>query len=468
MGLVVYNTLTRKKEEFVPIEENRVKIYMCGPTVYNYIHIGNSRPIIVFDTVRKYLEYKGFSVEFVQNFTDIDDKIINEGNKINKSYEFISKKYIKEFLLDSDNLNVKRANNYPKVTEEIDEIIAMIEDLKEKGYTYQVDGTVYFRTKKFKNYGKLSNRKIEDMLPGARVEINKDKEGVADFVLWKKSKENEPSWSSPFGNGRPGWHIECSAMCKKYLGETVDIHCGGADLSFPHHENEIAQSEATTNKTLSNYWLHNGFININNEKMSKSTGNFFILREVADKFGYNVVRFFILSTHYRSPLNFDKELLESSKKGLNRITNLLRNLEFKKKKSKTGDLDRVMVKELEKFKKAFIEEMDDDFNTANAISVIFNIVKFLNVNIKDNTSSETIDKSIELVRMLLEILGIEVEDKKEKRGLNENIENLIIKRTEAKKNKDFKKADTIRKELENMGIVIEDTRSGVKWSFINE
>ncbi len=466
----VYNTLTRSKEKLITIENKKVKMYVCGPTVYNYIHIGNARPVVVFDTVRRYLEYRGYEVEYVQNFTDIDDKIINVSKELSVNYEEVSEKYIKEFMYDSDKLNILKAKEYPRVTKEIKEIICMIEDLEKKGYAYEVNGVVYFNTKKYKKYGRLTNRRLEDLLDGARVEKNNDKKNSTDFILWKKAKKDEPSWESPYGKGRPGWHIECSAMCKKYLGDTIDIHCGGADLAFPHHENEVAQSEASNGKPLANYWLHNGFINVNNEKMSKSKGNFFTLREIGEKFDYDVVRFFILSVQYRSPLNFDEELLIASKNGLDRIKKCLESLKYEENNSKDSEDDKkdaIKIDRLNKFREKFILAMDDDFNTANAIAVIYDLIKYSNVEIIGKSSKKIIVYNINLIEELLEVLGLDLGKNEMKEVDVKKIEKLIEERKVAKKNKDFKKADEIRSKLLEKGIVLEDKRDGVKWSFIN-
>ncbi len=462
----VYNTLTNKKEEFKTLEEGKVKMYVCGPTVYNFIHIGNARPLIVFDTVRRYLQYKGFDVTYVQNFTDIDDKIINRANEEGISCKEVSEKYIEEFLKDAKSVNTLEADFYPKVTEEIEEILILVEELIQKGFAYEKKGSVYFNTKKYNEYGKLSNKKLDDLIAGARIEIDTEKENTTDFVLWKPAKEGEPSWSSKYGNGRPGWHIECSAMAKKYLGETIDIHAGGEDLIFPHHENEIAQSECANGKSFANYWLHNGFININNEKMSKSLGNFFTLREILEKYEGNVIRFFILSGHYRSPINFSDELIQSAKNGLDRIEKAYDNLNFflKDNNKQLLDNEKELLKEVDKFKENFEKNMDDDFNTADAISTIFELVKFSNINVNENSSSEFIKHIIEEIEKFLNVIGITFE-KNINNDLEEEIEKMIEERTIAKKNKDFARADEIRDYLLDKGIVLEDTRNGVKWSY---
>lgn len=466
----VYNTLTKKKEEFITIEPNKVRMYVCGPTVYNYIHIGNARPYVTFDAVRRYLEYKGYEVNYVQNFTDVDDKIIKKANEENVSTDVIVERYIKETLNEAKGLNVLESTKNPRVTQEMPEIIEMIKDLQEKGYAYEKNGTVYFNTKKFADYGKLSKKDFEEQEAGARVKVDAEKENINDFVLWKPAKPNEPKWESPWGDGRPGWHIECSAMAKKYLGETIDIHAGGEDLIFPHHENEIAQSELSNGKEFAKYWMHNGFINVDNQKMSKSLGNFFLLREVTEKYQPEVVRFFLLSGHYRSPINFSDELLESALNGLNRIRNCLFNIEFlinSDEKVKSNEIlsenEIVLLKESEKFKSFFEERMDDDFNTADAISGIFDFVRFANINITNTSSKPFCIEVSKRIYELCEILGIKIE--KEETKDSEKIEALIEQRQQAKKNKDFATADKIRDELNDMGILLEDTRSGVKWSY---
>lgn len=459
----VYNTLTNKKEEFKTLEKNKVKMYVCGPTVYNFIHIGNARPLIVFDTVRRYLQFKGYEVEYVQNFTDIDDKIINRAKEENKTSEEVAKTYIDEFMKDSKSVNVLEATHYPMVTKEITSILKMVNELIEKGFAYEVDGTVYFNTRKYKEYGRLSNRNLDDLLAGARIEVAKEKENDTDFVLWKPAKEGEPFWNSKYGKGRPGWHIECSAMAKKYLGDTIDIHAGGEDLIFPHHENEIAQSECANEKTFANYWLHNGFININNEKMSKSLGNFFTLREILEKFDGSVIRFFILSGHYRTPINFSDELMQSSKSGLERIQKSYENIKFLIENNKEIEFfeDKSQLVDL---KNSFIKSMDDDFNTADAISTIFELVKFANIKANENSSKEFLKNILKLFEEFLFVIGIIFETKVDK-GLEEEILKLIEERTNAKKNKDFVRADEIRNYLYDKGVELEDTRNGIKWSY---
>lgn len=460
----LYNTLTRKKEEFVPIEEGKVKMYVCGPTVYNYIHIGNARPFIMFETLRRYFEYKGYEVTFVQNFTDVDDKIIKRSHEENITPEEVANKYIDEYFVDADGLGIKRATIHPRVTDNIDEIIEFVKDLEEKGYAYSVNGDVYFDTKKFKDYGKLSRQNQEELEAGARIEVNSNKKHPMDFVLWKAKKEGEPGWKSPWGEGRPGWHIECSVMSSRYLGETIDIHAGGQDLSFPHHENEIAQSEARSGKTFANYWMHNGYININNEKMSKSKGNFFTVRDISKKYDLEIVRFFMLSSHYKNPVNFSDELLNQSKSGLDRLYNTKEKLEFTIKNLKDTNIkenEKELLDELNTFKEKFIKAMDDDLNTADAISSIFELSRFINTNVSENSSIEFSNKCLDLFNELTDVLNIV--NKTNSDILDEEIENLINKRVEAKKNKDYSLADKIREELLQKGIIIEDTRQGTKW-----
>ena len=461
----LYNTLSRKKEEFKPIEEGKVKMYVCGPTVYNFIHIGNARPFIIFDTLRRYLEYRGYDVTFVQNFTDVDDKIIKRGHEENITPEEVANKYINEYFVDADGLGIKRASVHPRVTDNIEQIIAFVKELEDKGYAYAVNGDVYFDTKKFKDYGKLSGIKQEELEAGARIEVNDQKRHPMDFVLWKAKKEGEPGWASPWGEGRPGWHIECSVMSNRYLGETIDIHAGGQDLKFPHHENEIAQSEARSGKNFSNYWLHNEYINVNNEKMSKSLGNFFTVREIAEIFDLEVVRLFMLSTHYRNPINFSDEILNQSKAGLERLYNAkekalftINNLED----SKMTEEEAKLQEELAGFRQKFIDAMDDDVNTADAVSVIFELAKFMNSNVTEKSSKEFAQKVIDEFNELTSVLNIVNKDQKED-ILDEEIEQLIAQRTEAKKNKNFQLADDIRQQLLDKGIILEDTRQGVKW-----
>ncbi|MEG1311032.1 MAG: cysteine--tRNA ligase [Romboutsia sp.] len=460
----LYNTLTRKKEEFVPLEKGKVKMYVCGPTVYNYIHIGNARPFIIFDTLRRYLEYRGYDVNFVQNFTDVDDKIIKRGNEEQISPKKVADKYIAEYFVDADGLGIKRANVHPRVTDNIQEIIDFVKDLEDKGYAYEVNGDVYFDTKKFEGYGKLSKQNQDDLEAGSRIEVNSQKRHPMDFVLWKSKKQGEPGWNSPWGEGRPGWHIECSVMSNRYLGETIDIHAGGQDLAFPHHENEIAQSEARSGKTFSNYWVHNGYININNEKMSKSKGNFFTVRDIANSYDLEIVRFFMLSAHYRNPVNFSDEMLAQSKTGLERLYNAKEKLEFiisNLLESSIKEEEKKIVTELEEFRAKFINSMEDDINTADAISVIFELSRFINTNINENSSLEFATKCLGEFNELTTVLNIV--NKKNDDILDEEIENLIKKRVDAKKNKEFKLADDIRQQLLDKGIILEDTRQGTKW-----
>jgi len=458
----ILNTLTRRKEEFKPINEGKVGIYVCGPTVYDYIHIGNARPMIVFDTLRRYLEYKGYEVNYVSNFTDVDDKIIKRANAEGVDASVISERYIAEVKKDMAALNVREATTHPKATEEIPDMIEMVKTLIEKDYAYEVNGTVYFRTRKFKDYGKLSKKNIDDLRSGNRdllVSGIDEKEDPLDFVLWKPKKEGEPSWPSPWGDGRPGWHLECSVMSKKYIGDVIDIHAGGEDLIFPHHENEIAQSEAANGTEFARYWMHNGFLKINNEKMSKSLGNFFTVREIAEKYPLQVIRFFMLSAHYRSPLNFSAELVEASKNGLERILTAVDRL--KSINGTDGDVDKSVADEMDAFVKKYEDAMDDDLNTADAISVIFELVKYANVNVTEESSKATVELVLNTIEKLCDILGIITEKKEE--ILDSDIEALIEERQAARKTKNFARADEIRDQLSSMGIILEDTREGVKW-----
>ena len=458
----ILNTLTRRKEEFKPINEGKVGIYVCVPTVYDYIHIGNARPMIVFDTLRRYLEYKGYEVNYVSNFTDVDDKIIKRANAEGVDASVISERYIAEVKKDMAALNVREATTHPKATEEIPDMIEMVKTLIEKDYAYEVNGTVYFRTRKFKDYGKLSKKNIDDLRSGNRdllVSGIDEKEDPLDFVLWKPKKEGEPSWPSPWGDGRPGWHLECSVMSKKYIGDVIDIHAGGEDLIFPHHENEIAQSEAANGTEFARYWMHNGFLKINNEKMSKSLGNFFTVREIAEKYPLQVIRFFMLSAHYRSPLNFSAELVEASKNGLERILTAVDRL--KSINGTDGDVDKSVADEMDAFVKKYEDAMDDDLNTADAISVIFELVKYANVNVTEESSKATVELVLNTIEKLCDILGIITEKKEE--ILDSDIEALIEERQAARKAKNFARADEIRDQLSSMGIILEDTREGVKW-----
>ncbi len=451
----IYNSMTRQKEEFIPLHENTVNMYSCGPTVYNFFHLGNARPFIIFDQLRRYFEYRGYKVNFVQNFTDIDDKMINKANDLGITVKELGEQYIAEYFKDAKALGIKEATVHPKATEHIDEIIKLVSTLIEKGYAYEVDGDVYFQTSKFNEYGKLSKQPLEDLEAGARININEAKREPLDFAVWKKQKEGEPAWESPWGMGRPGWHIECSAMANKYLGETIDIHSGGKDLMFPHHENEIAQSECAHGCTFARYWMHNGFINVDNEKMSKSKGNFFTIRDIAEHFPHRVIRFFMLTAHYRSPINFSDELLTQAQSSLDRIDRCRENIEF----SMQGE-SGVNDTELSAYREKFIAAMDDDLNTADAISVIFELVKEINTLIGDmNDSSKK--AALDLLTELCDVLGISKE--KEDKILDSDIEALINERTEAKKAKNFARADEIRDILKDMGIILEDTRQGVKW-----
>ena len=460
----LYNTLTKQKEEFVPVHEGKVGMYVCGPTVYNYIHIGNARPMIVFDTVRRYFEYKGYDVNYVSNFTDVDDKIIKKANEEGVPASEISERFIAECKKDMEGLNIEPATHNPKATEEIDGMIAMISTLIEKGYAYEKNGTVYFRTRKFKNYGQLSKKNLDDMRAGIRIAVSDEKEDAMDFVLWKPKKEGEPAWVSPWGEGRPGWHIECSEMSKKYIGDTIDIHAGGEDLVFPHHENEIAQSEACNDEKFANYWMHNAFLNIDNKKMSKSAGNFFTVREISEKYPLQVIRFFMLSAHYRTPLNFSDTLVESAKTGLDRILTAIDLCREMAAKEETGSLSKEETEHfanIEVLVKKFEDAMEDDFNTADAVSAIFEIVRESNSTVKD-FSADYAKKVLKVLEDLCSVLGIETT--KEEEILDEEIEKLIEERQAARKNKDFARADEIRDQLLEQGIVLKDTREGVKWS----
>ena len=467
----LFNTMSRKKEEFVPLEEGKVRMYVCGPTVYNLIHIGNARPMIIFDTVRRYLEYKGYDVNYVSNFTDVDDKIIKKANEEGVSPEEISQRYIAECKKDMAGMNVKPATTHPLATQEIDGMIDMIQTLIDKGYAYPVaDGTVYFRVKKFKEYGKLSHKNLDDLQSGFRslqVSGEDQKEDPLDFVLWKPKKEGEPYWKSPWCDGRPGWHIECSVMSKKYLGEEIDIHAGGEDLVFPHHENEIAQSECCNGVPFAKYWMHNAFLNIDNRKMSKSLGNFRTVREIGEKYDLQVLRFFMLNAHYRSPLNFSADLMEASRNALERITEAAARLRDRKAAAaaqEAAEEERKLMKEEEAFVTKFEEAMDDDFNTADALAAVFELVKFANTNVQEGSSAEFAAYTLEVMTKLCDVLGLTLEKNEE--ILDEEIENLIAERQNARKAKDFARADEIRGLLLEKGIELKDTREGVKWKRI--
>ena len=459
----IFNTMSRRKEEFIPVDPNEVKIYACGPTVYNFIHIGNARPLCVFDVLRRYLEYRGYNVKFVQNFTDVDDKIIKRANEENCTFEEISEKYIKEFWTDAHGLNFKDATVHPKATENIDEIIEIIKTLEEKGYAYAVDGDVYYRTLKFKDYGKLSHQPIDDLQSGARIAVGDKKEDPLDFALWKAAKEGEPYWDSPWGKGRPGWHIECSAMNKRYLGNTIDIHCGGQDLIFPHHENEIAQSEAANGCMFSKYWMHNGYINVDNVKMSKSLGNFKTVREIADVYGYEVIRYFLISSHYRSPINYNLEIIEQCKSALERLYNCRESLDFAIKNAKTDIADNEEILALiDSRKEQFINSMDDDLNTADGIAAVFDLVSDINTKIINKEVSKNVcQKAADMFDELTGVLGLVYNRKSN--DINDDIEKLIEERQQARANKDWATADRIRDELKAQGITLKDTPQGVTW-----
>ena len=463
----IYNTLTRQKDEFIPIEEGKVGMYVCGPTVYNFMHIGNARPMIVFDTVRRYFEYKGYKVTYVSNYTDVDDKIIKKANEEGVDSSVISERYIAEAEKDMDMLNISKDIIHPRATQEIDGMIAMISTLIEKGHAYAVDGTVYFRTRSFDGYGKLSKKNIDDLEAGHRdikVSGEEGKEDPLDFVLWKPKKEGEPSWPSPWGDGRPGWHIECSEMSKKYLGEEIDIHAGGEDLIFPHHENEIAQSESANGKPFAHYWMHNGFLNIDNVKMSKSLGNFFTIREISEKYDLQVLRFFMLSAHYRSPLNFSAPLMEAAANGLERILTAIDRLATMKGNPETAITaeEEPFVNEVKALVQKYEDAMEDDFNTADAIAAIFEIVKSANIHVTEQSSDALRSYYLDTLKKLCDVMGM-VTDKKEEL-LDEDILALIQQRQDARKAKNFALADQIRDQLLAQGIVLKDTREGVKWS----
>lgn len=460
----IYNTLTRKKEEFKPIEEGKVKMYVCGPTVYNFFHIGNARTFIIFDTVRRYLEYKGYEVKFIQNFTDIDDKMIKRANEDGITVKELGENFISEYYKDADGLNIKRATTNPRATEYICEIIRFVEELIEKGYAYEINGDVYFETKKFNDYGKLSGQNLEELQAGARISVDERKKDPMDFAVWKSAKSGEPYWESPWGKGRPGWHIECSCMSQKLLGETIDIHGGGMDLAFPHHENEMAQSEGRTGKSFVKYWMHAAYLNVNNKKMSKSLNNFLTARDALKEFDSDVIRFFMLQAHYRNQLNFSRELLEAAKSSVDRIYNSISNLENlleEAKDEKLKEEEKETLNKINSYKVKFIEKMDDDFNTADAISVIFDLIKEVNTNINISSSKEIIKTSLDLIRELGSPLGIL--QRSTKGSLEEEIEGLILDRENARKEKNWALSDKIRDDLKARGIVLEDTPQGVRW-----
>ncbi|TXC85579.1 cysteine--tRNA ligase [Metabacillus litoralis] len=462
MTIKLYNTLTRQKETFEPLEAGKVKMYVCGPTVYNYIHIGNARPAIVYDTVRRYLEYRGYDVNFVSNFTDVDDKLIKAANELGTDVPTVAERFIDAYFADVSALGCKRANVHPRVTENIELIIEFIQALIDKGYAYEADGDVYYKTREFKGYGKLSHQSIEELRLGNRIDVGEKKQDALDFVLWKAAKEGEISWESPWGNGRPGWHIECSAMAKKYLGDTIDIHAGGQDLTFPHHENEIAQSEAVNGKLFSKYWMHNGYININNEKMSKSLGNFVLVHDIIKEIDPQIVRFFMLSVHYRHPINFSQELLESTKNAFERITTSYGNLQHRKNSSTnlTENNDKWLNK-IKEFRQQFEKEMDDDFNTANAISVLFELSKQANYYVEEqNTAEDVIQAFLDELDSLGDVLGIKFASNQ---LLDEEIEAMIQQRIQARKERNFALSDEIRDKLKELNIILEDTPQGTRW-----
>ena len=464
----IYNTMTMKKEEFKEIEKGKVKMYSCGPTVYNYFHIGNARPFIVFDILRSYLEYIGYEVTFVQNFTDVDDKIIKKANEEDISAIEVADKFIDEYYKDAAAIGIRKATVHPRVTENIKEIIGFIQDLIDKGFAYVLGGDVYFEVKKFDEYGKLSHKNIDELVSGARIDVNEQKKSPLDFALWKEKKEGEIGWDSPWGVGRPGWHIECSVMSNKYLGANIDIHSGGQDLIFPHHENEIAQSECKNGCTFANYWMHNGYINIDNVKMSKSLGNFFTVRDVLKVYDGDVLRFFMLTSHYRSPINYSKDLLDSAKSSLDRIKNCKSSLDFSLQKSQDKEIsqeEKDILANVQAIKSTFIEKMNDDLNTADAITAIFDLVKLANTSVNENSSKTFVQSVLSMLNELTAVLNIANTDKTESEDTGK-IEELIELRNQAKKAKDFAKADEIREELRKMGIEIKDTRQGTQWSKI--
>jgi cysteinyl-tRNA synthetase len=462
MAIQLYNTLTRQKEVFVPLEEGKVKMYVCGPTVYNYIHIGNARPAIVFDTVRRYLEFRGYDVQYVSNFTDVDDKLIRAAKELGEDVPTIAQRFIDAYFEDVSELGCKKANIHPRVMENMDIIIEFIGKLIEKGFAYESNGDVYYRTRKFDDYGKLSHQSVDELRVGARIEVGEKKQDALDFALWKAAKEGEIYWESPWGIGRPGWHIECSAMAKKYLGETIDIHAGGQDLTFPHHENEIAQSEALNGKTFSRYWMHNGYINIDNEKMSKSLGNFVLVHDIIKKHNPQVLRFFMLSVHYRNPINYSEELLENTKAAYDRLMTSYQNLKHRKEASTNlTENNQEWLDKIKALHQQFIEDMDDDFNTAKAISVLFDLSKLSNYYLLEkNTAAEVIDTFLKEFEDLFQVLGLSIEKEE---LLDEEIEALIEKRIQARKDRDFKLSDQIRDQLKEMNIILEDTPQGTRW-----
>lgn len=465
----LYNTLTRKKEEFVPITPGEVKMYVCGPTVYNFFHIGNGRTFIVFDTIRRYFEYRGYKVKFVQNFTDIDDKMINRANEEGTSVKKVGDKYISEYYTDADALNIERATVNPRATEYMNEIIKFVKELIDKGYAYEVDGDVYFSTKKFEGYGKLSGQNLDDLQAGARINVDERKKDPMDFAIWKAKKPGEPAWKCPWGEGRPGWHIECSCMAKNILGDTIDIHAGGMDLAFPHHENEIAQSEALTGKPFAHYWLHSAYVNVNNKKMSKSLNNFFTARDVLKEYSSDVIRFLMLSCHYRIQLNYSKDLLDSAKASVERMYNAIGNLENlidEVSRVEMNDEEKEYLKSLDKYRQKYIEKMDDDFNTADAITAIFDLIKDINTNVNSESSKELAEGALALIRELGAPLGM-LQESTKGGDLAAEVEALIEQRQQARKDRDFALADKIRDDLKDRGIVLEDTPQGVRWKKVN-
>ena len=466
----IFNTMTRKKEEFVPMDKNEVKMYSCGPTVYDYFHIGNARPFIIFDTMRRYLEYRGYKVKFVQNFTDVDDKMIKRANKEGITVAELADRFIHEYFKDAKALGIHEATVHPRATQNIDAIIDIIKKLEANGYAYNVDGNVYFRTRKFAQYGKLSKQPLEDLEAGARIDVNEHKEDAMDFALWKAKKEGEPAWESPWGEGRPGWHIECSAMANRYLGESIDLHSGGQDLIFPHHENEIAQSEGANGKPIAHYWMHNGYININNQKMSKSLGNFFTVRDIAKKYDYEIIRFFMLSAHYRNPVNFSDDLMEQAKSAVERVYTCIDNLKFLSKNAKSRENteeENEYISKLDGYKEKFIAAMDDDLNTADAIAAIFDIVYAANTSLSESgdNSKQAVDKTLDLIAELGGVLGL-FEKNKDEQTAPEGLEELINARAKARAEKNWTEADAIRDKLKAMNIELKDTPMGVKWSYI--